>query len=361
MKLDDVVHLLTRLGLGDRGKLSLASLLAQLVDVRDLRDEARRLGLKTKGYRVEKAPARVVAEALADPGQPEIFEQAVELFVDAMAAGAAPEDEGATAAVELGDESPQDAIARLERQNHELVRQLDTWRRELDQKDEQLDKVQVQLRRARERADQAGDRLDTEQEASSRARAEIEELRRRLTAAERAVDLAGSGRDLEAAERQIGELEREQQAILESEEGLRRLLALRVARIRELEAEVAELDELVPKSRRKRRQLAAEEKRAAVPERVRVPYLSPGFYRSLVGKERRSIERAVHAILLFCVEGPAYPGLETKQLEGQDLWSFRAALKLRVYFRFREDGDVDVLALGDREDQNTLLRRLKER
>jgi hypothetical protein len=56
----------------------------------------------------------------------------------------------------------------------------------------------------------------------------------------------------------------------------------------------------------------------------------------------------MQAALLFCTEGPGYPGLEVKQLEGVDLWSLRA------------DGDVDFVALADREDQNTMLRRLKD-
>ena len=66
-------------------------------------------------------------------------------------------------------------------------------------------------------------------------------------------------------------------------------------------------------------------------------------------------------MFLFCDEGPAYPGLEVKQIEGQDLWSLRASLKLRVYFRPRDDGDVEIIALADREDQKTALRRLKDR
>jgi hypothetical protein len=39
----------------------------------------------------------------------------------------------------------------------------------------------------------------------------------------------------------------------------------------------------------------------------------------------------------------------------------RASLKLRVYFTYRGDRDIDVLDVADREDQNTMLRRWKER
>jgi hypothetical protein len=66
-------------------------------------------------------------------------------------------------------------------------------------------------------------------------------------------------------------------------------------------------------------------------------------------------------VLLFCTEGHAYPGLDVKQLGGQDTWSLRASLGLRVYFRQRDDGDVEFVEVADREEQNTTLRRLKER
>jgi hypothetical protein len=92
-----------------------------------------------------------------------------------------------------------------------------------------------------------------------------------------------------------------------------------------------------------------------------MPYFAPSFYKSLAGKDRRAIERAVHAVLLFCTEGYGYPGLEVKQMGGQDTWSLRASRGLRVYFRPRSDGDIDVMEFADREEQHTTLRRLKER
>ena len=74
-------------------------------------------------------------------------------------------------------------------------------------------------------------------------------------------------------------------------------------------------------------------------------------------------EQAVadQAVLLFCTEGHAYPGLEVKKMGGQDTWSLRASLGLRVYFKDRDDGDIDVLELADREEQHTTLRGLKDR
>ena len=130
--------------------------------------------------------------------------------------------------------------------------------------------------------------------------------------------------------------------------------------MRELEEELAELEPLVPKGRRRKRRMPP----APPPEPVRrfvLPYFASSFYRSLAGKDRKSIERAVQAVLLLCTEGHAYPGLEVKQLGGLSIWSLRASLGLRVYFRSRSDGDVELLELADREEQRTTLRRLKER
>ena len=131
-----------------------------------------------------------------------------------------------------------------------------------------------------------------------------------------------------------------------------------VALVAELsEAEVEELTSLLPKGRKRKAPPPPNE-----PEhRLQVPWFLPSFYKSLDGKDRRSVERAIQAVLLFCTEGHAYPGLEVKQLGGQDTWSMRASLGLRVYFRPRADGGIDVLELADREDQHTTLRRLKER
>jgi hypothetical protein len=90
-----------------------------------------------------------------------------------------------------------------------------------------------------------------------------------------------------------------------------------------------------------------------------VPHFTADFYRSLNGRDQRTVEAAFDAVWRFATSGYAYPGLEVKQLEGVDAWSMRAGIKVRVYFRPRADGDVDILAVGDREDQDTWLRRLR--
>ena len=157
----------------------------------------------------------------------------------------------------------------------------------------------------------------------------------------------------------LHELETEREGFLAADHAMRLQLARDRSRTRELEDEVAELESLIPASRRRKKKPMLPE--PELQRRVLVPHFLPSFYKSLEGKERRSVERAIHAMLLFCTEGHGYPGLEVKQLGGQDTWSLRASLGLRIYFRNMEDGDIEVIELGDREDQNTTLRRLKER
>jgi hypothetical protein len=227
-------------------------------------------------------------------------------------------------------------------------------------KDAELQRARDELARAREassRADQRG--VDGEQRAE-RAEAEVSRLRGELERLRRERG-AGAGRDSGDRELQhrVHELEQDRDALLGTDEALRRQLAVNQSRLRELEAEVAELEALLPKGRRRKK--APEPPAPAEQKRFRLPYFTASFYKSLVGKERKSVERALQAILLFCTEGHAYPGLEVKQLGGLDTWSLRASLGLRVYFTPRPDGDVEFVELADREEQHTTLRRLKER
>jgi hypothetical protein len=122
---------------------------------------------------------------------------------------------------------------------------------------------------------------------------------------------------------------------------------------------VSELDALLPKGKRRRK--PQPEPAPSDDRRFLLPRFLPSFYKSLEGKERKAVERAIQAVLLFCTEGHGYPGLEVKQMGGQDTWSLRASLGLRVYFRHRDGGEVEILELADREEQHTTLRRLKER
>jgi hypothetical protein len=321
--------------LSGAGKLSLATLVERFVPIDALRALATRLGLSPKGYRIERAPPKVLVSLLTDIRAPAVVEEVVSALVERLLP---QEPEAPAPAADRGTGST-DAMLRLREQELAAARTA-------------LERARGQAARQRQREAELERRLEAAVEREARLRREIEDLHRQLEVRQ---DGARAPRD---QQQRIRALEREIDALGEAVDGLRRLLALRAARMREYEAQIADLEERVPKGRRRKPPPPEEPSLAA---EFRLPHFIPSFYRSLEDRDRRAVGRVMQAVLLFCTEGPGYPGLEVKQIEGQDLWSMRASLKLRVYFRFRDDGDIDVLAIADREDQHTMLRRLKER
>lgn len=315
--------------LEDRGRINLATLLLALADVEKLRAIAKQHGLSPKGYRVERAPDHLLASLFAESKDAEILAEVCELVLMSRQ----------TTKASAPIKAVESAAARRHREQ------------ELDEIRAELQRSREQLARVRGKESSWNQRLQIEEEKAARLRSEIETLHRK-------VDHLGEAAVPSDQSRRIHELQLDLETLGEAEEALRRLLAMRVARIRELEAQIHDLEELVPKGRRKKK---VPPSAPVLAEGFRLPQFLASFYKSLEGKDRRSIEKAFQAIMLFCVEGPSYPGLEVKQLEGIDLWSMRASLKLRVFFRLREDGDADFIALADREDQHTTLRRYKER
>jgi len=315
--------------------LPLALMLEHVVPVSRLRALARKFGLTPKGgFRIEKAPANVLAALLAEQREPERLDEVLSLLLPATADKTPPS--------EPAPEAPSaDAAAVLALRDAELARLRD-----------ELERARESANRALKRETDLAKRLDTAERDSVVLRQQIDRTQRRT---EREPSKPG---DLDLR-RRLRDLEDEREGFLQADEALRRQLAHNQTRLRELEETVEELRELVPKNRRKKP--VAEDPPARDPRQFRMPWFTPSFYKSLEGKERRAIERAFQAILLFCTEGHAYPGLEVKQMGGQDTWSLRASLGLRVYFRNRADGDVELLELGDREEQHTTLRRLKDR
>ncbi len=290
------------------GRLSLATLLERAVPIETLRELARRHDVALKGYRIERAPAKRLVTALTDMRRPEVVEAVCAALVEGVADRSERPPSKPT-----GD--AEDVAA--------LVRKLKLRETELETARSQVQRLREQSARHRDREAESQRRLDQEAERGARFRAEAEALRRQVDATT-PNSAGGRVRD----DRRVRELERELDAVMEADDGLRRLLALRQARMRELEETIAELEALVPKGKRKKQ---PKPEAPALSDTFRLPHFQPSFYKSLEGKERRSIEKALQAALLFCTEGPAYPGLETKPLEGQDLWSIRASLKLRVY------------------------------
>jgi hypothetical protein len=318
------------------GDLPLALLLELLVPVRRLRDLARDYGLSPKGgFRLDKAPAHVLAPLLAEQREPERVDAVVRLLVPAAAEAPPAADPAVDAAANEAAQLLPLREAELSRLRDELERAREGTARGLARETEQARRLQQQeqellvLRAERNRYAQAPARGD---------------------AAPR------SDKDLS---RRVHDLELERDGFVDADQALRRQLAHNQTRLRELEAEVQELEALLPKGKRRRK--AQPPPPPPDDRRFLLPRFTQAFYKSLEGKERRGVERAIQAILLFCTEGHGYPGLEVKQLGGQDTWSLRASLGLRVYFRPGGDGDIELLELGDREDQHTTLRRLKER
>ena len=319
------------------GDVPLALLLERLVPVGRLRELATELGVTPKGgFRIERAPARVLAPKLAEERDAARLDQ----VLAALATPPAPQEDAAERSE--ADEDGKQARALLAIRDQEVRKLRD-----------ELERARGGLTRAQERERELERALVAAREDAARAQRAAEE------AQQAAAQAPAPAKDDKQLHHRLRELEGEREALLAADEAMRRQAARDRSRQRELEDEVAELESLIPASRRRKKNPLP----PAPPEERRfvVPHLQPSFYKSLESKERRSVERAWQALLLFCTEGHGYPGLEVKQIGGQDTWSLRASLGLRVYFRPRPDGDVDVLELGNREDQNTTLRRLKER
>ena len=321
--------------LGKGSDLPLAMLLELAVAPSRLREAARDLGLSPKGgFRLDKAPAHVLAPLLAEQREAKALETVLRLLLPAVPLPVA--DDVAAATPEAGPEAEPLLVLR----ESELQRARD-----------ELERAREAANRGRERETELARRLQQREQELALLRGERSQSRSSAP--------AEPGRDQKDLLRRVHDLENEREGFHAADQALRRQLAHNQSRLRELEAEVQQLDALLPKGKRRRK--PQPEPQPSDDRRFRVPRFTAAFYKSLEGKDRRAVERAVQAILLFCTEGHAYPGLEVKQLGGQDTWSLRASLGLRVYFRPLADGDIELLELGDREDQNTTLRRLKEK
>ncbi|MEY2714502.1 MAG: hypothetical protein RIT24_845 [Planctomycetota bacterium] len=332
------VRKLSERALKERGTLPVSMLLEMLVPLARLREVAAEVEASPKGFRIEKAPVNALAAALAELKEPESLDKALALLLELR-----PEKRAVT-------EPKADAARDAEHSN--AVAQARFHEQECKRMQGELERSRESLQRAADRESDLRRKLERGTEDLQKLRAENARLRE-VGVAQRP-PASTAERDLA---NRLHDLELELEARVEADEAVRRQLASDRTRLRELEAEVEELTALLPKGRKRKAPPPPNE-----PEhRLQVPWFLPSFYKSLDGKDRRSVERAIQAVLLFCTEGHAYPGLEVKQLGGQDTWSMRASLGLRVYFRPRADGGIDVLELADREDQHTTLRRLKER
>jgi hypothetical protein len=320
--------------LAGSGQVRFQTLLETCMPIADLRAVAKQFGLSPKGgYRIERAPAKVLAALVVETKSAEVYDELCKRLARAASAPAPAGDRDG------GGEEAMRQIVKL----HESAK---------GQLADQLEREREGSARLREREGALRRELESANEELARRRAALNELARAVDRPAQVVDDAD-------VQRRLHEQQREIEFLSQTELGMRHREAEHVSLIRLLEARVEELEELVPKGRRKKDTKVDAAPRLA--EGFRLPRFLPSFYKALEDKTRRAAEQALQAALLFCTEGPKYPGLEVKPLEGQELWSLRASLKLRVYFRPTADGGVDFLDVVDREDQHTALRRWKER
>jgi len=346
--------------LGGGGKVSLAALLEVLVPVKKLRRLARTHGLSPKGgFRLEKAKAEVLVPLLTDPEAPKVLEETCALLAEHMTRGIGrAQEKGAVAAVaagtvegrtEAGAEpgaadasgTPSDLMPLLELKDQELAKA----RAELEKSRKTAERHREKVAEMSRRREQDKKRLAQADKTAAGLRDTVSDLQSRRPAVPR--DQASR---IQALEKELDE-----QNQIELQQRIK--LAEQAAMIRDREERIAELEELVPRGRRRKRH----KEPPPPPERFVVPHFTPSFLKSLANKDRRSVEHAYRAVFLYCTEGSRYPGLQVKALDPNKVWSLRASRRLRVYFLPRHDGDVDILELIDRQEQETALRRYREK
>ncbi|MEZ5987675.1 MAG: hypothetical protein R3F30_00825 [Planctomycetota bacterium] len=197
------------------------------------------------------------------------------------------------------------------------------------------------------------------------AREHLAEERRRAKALERERDdLArereprrGSGRRQGPSERRLAEAA-QRIAELEQADQQRRLdLATARSRIRELEAEVEELEGLLPRGQKERRKQKRRSEEEARTQASLLPVLEPDFLAALGRLPETDQRRVFSALAQVVLHGLEVPGLATKILKGKgELMSVRAGIHLRIYFH--RDGDrLRLLHVGTREEQDSFLKR----
>ncbi|MEZ5964649.1 MAG: hypothetical protein R3F56_12440 [Planctomycetota bacterium] len=332
------VERLIEKALAARGSVPLESILAELVPVPRLRAVVQERGVSPKGFRVEAAPAAALAQALVRDLDPELLKVAISELVAAtkptpIVRSGPVRKPAAEPTAEAATKSADELAVELERARAHLAAAVAAQQRN-EARGAELDR-----------------RVAQQEQTIASLRGELASSRTRQADATPA-----SRDDQRETERRLRAAESELEVLARAEEDYRRRLAEQQTAMRALEQRNEELEEMVPKNRRRRPPPPPPPPPA---ERFRIPHLTADFYRSLAGRDQRTIEATFDAIWRFATSGYSYPGLEVKQLEGVDLWSMRAGIKVRVYFRPRADGDVDILAAGDREEQDTLLRRLR--
>ncbi|MCB9880649.1 MAG: hypothetical protein H6832_13535 [Planctomycetes bacterium] len=331
------------LGLLPRGRFTFARLLAALLHEAALRELARAHGVKPKGFRVEKANADQLAEAVAEE-----FARS-----EPLRTAVARELESTTTV-----SSPRTSGEELTKSRDELVRQRDEV--ESKRRADEVRKLERSTSRAMRSRDDAVRQLEE-------ARRTILELEARIAAKERDLDrlmasIASTnvGEDEHAAAAEMARVLELEKALAEAEatdHANRHRIAELMSRIRELESENRELEDFLPRGERERRKQVRKSYEDALRRTTLLPRFEAEFFRSVEAlqvAERRQVFTALARLILF---GSDYPSLQFKSLKGTGgISSIRASEGLRIYFVRTED-TVLILDCGQREQQDGWLKR----
>ncbi|MCK5942942.1 MAG: hypothetical protein KAI24_13275, partial [Planctomycetes bacterium] len=240
------------------GQVPLSLLLQLLVPLERLRALAGEFGVTPKGgFRIERAPAKVLAPKLAAERDHKRLEQLLRALVERPEAPA--------------DADGDDGRARRDAEAAAEARAL------LALRDQEVARLRADLERAREGQSRAREREADLERRLGQARDELTRAHRAAEEARSSAASPAAPRDDKALVHRLRELESEREGILAADEALRRQLARDRSRTRELEDTVAELESLIPASRRRKKKPLPPEPPAE--RRFLVPHLLPSFYK----------------------------------------------------------------------------------
>lgn len=344
--------------LSHAGRVSLSTLLESLVPVAKLRDLAREHGLSPKGFRIERAPAPTLASMLVQQDTPEVLEAACKILAETFFEDGSEDRSEVSPGSESAGAEDAEGEAPVPRPGEPAASPPDL-RPLLSLRDQELREAREELAKShevnqglRDRSDELSRQQQIDRGQQTRLNAELDSLRGQLddSRSETPTVPRDQTTRIQSLEKDIDE-----QNQIEFQHRVKQ--AELAGTIRDLEERVEELEALVPKGRRRKRLAEA----APIAHRFTLPSFTSGFLKSMVGKDLRAVEAAYRSIFLYCTEGSMHPGLQVKALEATNLFSLRASLKHRVFFRPRTDGGIDILELLDRQEQETALRRHREK
>ena len=260
---------------------------------------------------------------------------------DALA-GEALEQEGAQAAAQDQKSSP--AAGALRRQLKEAESK--TGRLAVE-----LEAVRKQLAAERAHSAQKDERLSRHKRDLERTQADLRATRDAKAALEAERDRDARAL-LRSRESEAGELRREVAALqLELKEARRREADL-VSQLRTLEA---------PPHASVQAQQPPPAAAAEPASSFQVPYFTDEFYESIEEWDPRILKSAFEKVLLLANDF-AHPSLDAKRMQGADgLYRIRIGTDVRLFYRRKPNGGIEVLSLIDRENLGRYVRRYKGR